>query len=75
MSVSNAAKQSIKNSKKEKEKIKGTPENKKETDNHASTKWQNKINKHLKRRLNRNELKRKLTLSQNLRNQTTIWTN
>jgi len=41
MSASNAAQQSIKNPKKEKEQIKGTPENKKETDNHDKTKSKN----------------------------------
>ena len=50
MSISNAAQQPTDDPKKKKEWIKGTPENKKETDKHASTKWQNKIKKHLKRR-------------------------
>jgi len=49
----------LKHSKKGKRINKKTPKIKKETDKHASTNWQSKIEKHLKLKTNRNEAKRK----------------
>jgi len=50
----------LKHSKKGKRINKKTPKIKKETDKHASTNWQSKIEKHLKLKTNRNEAKKKI---------------